>query len=96
LRNQNETERTIFTTHALTLSQVELHPADDAPLEKIIKLSLRRAFKTGIPKTGIPGSRTIFQNRNFGIDLAQNRHFSVLSNHTLNSILLTYFESVFQ
>jgi hypothetical protein len=36
---------------------------------------LIRIFKTGVPKTGIPGSRKIFQTRNFGIDLAQNRFF---------------------
>jgi hypothetical protein len=53
----------------------------------------------GLSKPGSrkPGrSRTISQNRNFGFDLAQNRYFSVLSNHALNSILLTYFEPVFQ
>jgi hypothetical protein len=54
-------------------------------------------LKLGLSK---PGSRTIFQNRNFGIDLAQNRFFKVLSevlsNHALNFILLTYFESVFK
>jgi hypothetical protein len=64
--------------------------------EKILKYFPK--LKLGLTKPGSrkPGSRTIFQNRNFGIDLAQNRYFSVLSNHTLNSILLTYFESVFQ
>jgi hypothetical protein len=58
-----------------------------------IPLSSTRAFKTGIPKTGIPGSRMIFQNQNFGINLPQNRYFSVLTNDALDFILLTYFES---
>jgi hypothetical protein len=36
-----------------------------------ILMVILRAFKTGIPKTGIPGSRKIFQSRNFGIDLTK-------------------------
>jgi hypothetical protein len=38
-------------THALTLSQVELHPAVDAPLQKNIKFSLH------IYKVTVAGNR---------------------------------------
>jgi hypothetical protein len=51
----------------------------------VVNIALLRAWLLGHSK---PGSRTIFPNRHFGIDLAQNCFFSVLSNHALNFINL--------
>jgi hypothetical protein len=41
-----------FKTHALTLFQVELHPAVDAPLEKKTSSSVRTFAKSLLPATG--------------------------------------------